>query len=129
MIGKAVYGKLSATTAVTAITSTRIYPEMATQDATYPFIVYSVTDTAPTDIKDGVSPLDVVSVSVMMYAESYAVVLDLAEKVRTALDRMSGIYDGVNIQSAKFAGQSSGDMHLDKHIFVVEQEYTFRQNR
>lgn len=129
MIGKAIYGKLSATTAVTAITSTRIYPEMATQDATYPFIVYSVTDTAPTDIKDGVSPLDVVSVSVMMYAESYAVALDLAEKVRAALDRMTGIYDGVNVQSAKFSGQSSGDMHLDKHIFVVEQEYTFRQNR
>ena len=129
MIGKAIYGKLSATSAVTAITSTRIYPEMATQGATYPFIVYSVTDTAPTDIKDGVSPLDVVSVSVMMYAESYAVALDLAEKVRAALDRMTGIYDGVNVQSAKFSGQSSGDMHLDKHIFVVEQEYTFRQNR
>ena len=129
MIGKAIYGKLSATTAVTAITSTRIYPEMATQDATYPFIVYSVTDTAPTDIKDGVSPLDVVSVSVMMYAESYAVALDLSEKVRAALDRMTGIYDGVNVQSAKFNGQSSGNMHLDKHIFVVEQEYQFRQNR
>lgn len=129
MIGKAIYGKLSATTAVTAITSTRIYPDMATQDATYPFIVYSVADTAPTDIKDGVSPLDVVSVSVMMYAESYAVALDLSEKVRAALDRMTGIYDGVNVQSAKFNGQSSGNMHLDKHIFVVEQEYQFRQNR
>lgn len=129
MIGKAIYGKLSATTAVTAITSTRIYPDMATQDATYPFIVYSVTDTAPTDIKDGVSSLDVVSVSVMMYAESYAVVLDLSEKVRAALDRMTGIYDGVNVQSCKFNGQSSGNMHLDKHIFVVEQEYQFRQNR
>lgn len=129
MIGKAIYGKLSATTAVTAITSTRIYPDMATQDATYPFIVYSVTDTAPTDIKDGVSPLDVVSVSVMMYAESYAVALDLSEKVRAALDRMTGIYNGVNVQSAKFNGQSSGNMHLDKHIFVVEQEYQFRQNR
>lgn len=129
MIGKAIYGKLSVTTAVTAITSTRIYPDMATQDATYPFIVYSVTDTAPTDIKDGVSPLDVVSVSVMMYAESYAVALDLSEKVRAALDRMTGIYDGVNVQSAKFNGQSSGNMHLDKHIFVVEQEYQFRQNR
>lgn len=129
MIGKAIYGKLSVTTAVTAITSTRIYPDMATQDATYPFIVYSVTDTAPTDIKDGVSTLDVVSVSVMMYAESYAVALDLSEKVRAALDRMTGIYDGVNVQSAKFNGQSSGNMHLDKHIFVVEQEYQFRQNR
>jgi|LakMenEpi03Aug12_release.lakeMendotaPanAssembly.Ray.scaffolds.fasta_scaffold1438389_2 hypothetical protein len=129
MIGKAIYGKLSATTAVTAITSTRIYPDMATQDATYPFIVYSVADTAPTDIKDGVSPLDIVSVGLMIYADSYAVAIDLAEKVRTALDRMSGTYDGVNVQSCKFNGQSSGSMHLDKHIFIVEQEYQFRQNR
>lgn len=129
MIGNAVYGKLSATVAVTNLVSTRIYPESATQDAAYPFIVYSVTDTAPTDIKDGVSPLDVVSVTLMIYAESYAVALDIAEKARTALDRMSGSYSGVNVQSCKFTGQSSGDMHLDKHIFVVEQGYQFRQNR
>ena len=129
MIGKALYSKLSSTTAVTALVSTRIFPESATQDATYPFIVYSVTDTEPTDIKDGVSPLDVVSVALMIYAESYAVAIDIAEKVRTALDRMTGTYDGVNVQSCKFNGQSSGDMHLDKHIFVVEQEYQFRQNR
>ena len=129
MIGKALYSKLSTTTAVTTLVSTRIFPESATQDATYPFIVYSVTDTAPTDIKDGVSPLDVVSVALMIYAESYAVAIDIADQVRTALDRMSGTYDGVNVQSCKFSGQSSGDMQLDKQIFVVEKEYKFRQNR
>jgi len=52
MIGKALYGKLSATAAVTALVSTRIFPDMATQDATYPFIVYTNDATQPTDVKD-----------------------------------------------------------------------------
>jgi len=129
MIGKAIYSKLYGTANISAIVGNRIYPDMATQDATYPFIVYTVDGTDPTDVKDSVSPLDIVNVSIAMYADTYSVVTDLAEKIRTALDRMTGTFEGMVIQGCRFSGQSSGDMHLDKHIFVIEQEYRFRQNR
>ena len=45
--GKAVYGILSTNTEVTDIVSTRIYPEIAEQEAPVPFIVYQVQNVAP----------------------------------------------------------------------------------
>lgn len=129
MIGKALYGKLSATTAVTALVSTRIFPDMATQDATYPFIVYTNDATQPTDVKDSASPLDVVTMSVMIYSNSYSQAQDIAAAVRTALDRMTGTVQGVNVQSCRFEGQNSAQMEFDKHVFVIEQSYVFRHVR
>ena len=129
MIGKALYGKLNATAAVTALVSTRIFPDMATQDATYPFIVYSNDATQPTDVKDSASPLDVVTMSVMIYSNSYSQAQDIAAAVRTALDRMTGTVQGVNVQSCRFEGQNSAQMEFDKHVFVIEQSYVFRHIR
>jgi len=129
MIGKALYGKLSATAAVTALVSTRIFPDMATQDATYPFIVYTNDATQPTDVKDSTSPLDVVTMSVMIYSNSYSQAQDIAAAVRTALDRMTGTVQGVNVQSCRFEGQNSAQMEFDKHVFVIEQSYVFRHIR
>jgi hypothetical protein len=129
MIGKALYGKLSATAAVTALVSTRIFPDMATQDATYPFIVYTNDATQPTDVKDSSSPLDVVTMSVMIYSNSYSQAQDIAAAVRTALDRMTGTIQGVNVQSCRFEGQNSAQMEFDKHVFVIEQSYVFRHVR
>ena len=129
MIGKALYGKLSATSAVTALVSTRIFPDMATQDATYPFIVYTNDATQPTDVKDSTSPLDVVTMSVMIYSNSYSQAQDIAAAVRTALDRMTGTVQGVNVQSCRFEGQNSAQMEFDKHVFVIEQSYVFRHVR
>ena len=129
MIGKALYGKLSATAAVTALVSTRIFPDMATQDATYPFIVYTNDATQPTDVKDSASPLDVVTMSVMIYSKSYSQAQDIAAAVRTALDRMTGTVQGVNVQSCRFEGQNSAQMEFDKHVFVIEQSYVFRHVR
>ena len=129
MIGKALYGKLSATAAVTALVSTRIFPDMATQDATYPFIVYTNDATQPTDVKDGASPLDVVTMSVMIYSNSYSQAQDIAAAVRTALDRMTGTVQGVTVQSCRFEGQNSAQMEFDKHVFVIEQSYVFRHVR
>lgn len=129
MVGKAVYAKLSGNAGVTAICSTRIFPEIATQEAAYPFVTYTVDTTRPTDTKDGVSPLDVVTVSIMSFANTNAQAQDLAEAVRTALDRQSGTMGGVNVQSIRFASQQSAQMDFDKHVFVVEQSFDFRIKR
>jgi hypothetical protein len=65
MTGKAIYALLTASTDVTDLVGTRIFPDMATQKAAYPFVVYSVEATEPSDTKDGVSGLDIVEVSIM----------------------------------------------------------------
>lgn len=129
MTGKAIYYLLSNAAAVTALVSTRIYPDIAPVDAAYPFIVYSVENTLPTDTKDGVSGLDVVQFAVMIYANTYTVAQDIAGAVRTALDRTAGTFAGVEVQSIKFDGQSSASMNLDKQVYIVEQTYSVREVR
>lgn len=129
MTGKAIYYLLSNAAPVTALVSTRIYPDIATADAAYPFVVYSVENTLPSDTKDGVSGLDVVQIAVMIYANTYTAAQDIAGAVRTALDRVSGTYSGIEVQSIKFDGQSSASMNLEKQVYIVEQTYSVREVR
>lgn len=129
MTGKAIYSILSNAAPVTALVSTRIYPDIATVDAVYPFVVYSVENTLPTDTKDGPSGLDVVQVAVMIYANTYTSAQDIAGAVRTALDRTAGTFGGVEVQSIKFDGQSSASMNLNKQVYIVEQTYSVREVR
>jgi len=67
--------------------------------------------------------------SVMIYSNSYSQAQDIAAAVRTALDRMTGTVQGVNVQSCRFEGQNSAQMEFDKHVFVIEQSYVFRHVR
>ena len=129
MTGKAIYKLLTSATAVTALVSTRIYPDMATQDAAYPFIVYSHENTTPTDTKDGASPMDADNFQIQVFAKSYSVAQDIAAKVRTALDRFKGTSEGVNISQIIFENQQSIDMDFDNHIYAIVQNYIIRVNR
>lgn len=129
MTGKAIYGILSAAAPVSGYVGTRIYPDMATQNATYPFIVYRVTASLPSDTKEGASTLDVVEVTVEVYAKTYTQGQDIAGAVRTALDRYSGTVSGVAIDSIRFSGAASMPMELDEHIYIVEHTYNVREKR
>jgi hypothetical protein len=129
MTGKAIYALLTASTDVTDLVGTRIFPDMATQKAAYPFVVYSVEATEPSDTKDGVSGLDIVEVAIMSYANSYEAVNLIAAVVRSTLDRATGAYAGVNVQSIRFTDQRSSRMDWDKHIYIIEQAYSVRIER
>lgn len=129
MTGKAIYGRLQAVSAVTSLVSTRIYPDLAPQNTTYPFLVYRLTGNVPTDTKEGVSKLDVVQVTIEIYANTYTSKADIAEAVRTALDRYSGTIEGVVIDSIRFSNARNYDMNFDEHIFISEQIYEVRQKR
>lgn len=129
MTGKAIYALLSANATLVTAVSTRIFPDMATQEADYPFLIYTVTGTDPSDSKDGVSGLDAVQVSVTTFATTYTQAVDVSELVRTALDRKTGTYQGVTVQSIRFVDQRSAAMDWDKHIFIIEQDYSVRQVR
>ena len=103
-VGKAIFNILSNDSDVTALTSTRIFPMVARVETAFPFVIYDVTGQTPTDYKQGVSSLDTTSVMVSCYSETYSEACDLADKVRTALDRKSGTFNGVVVQSIKYDG-------------------------
>ena len=129
-IGLAIYNILTSDTNVTSLVSTRIYPNVAKQSSAFPFIVYQTTSTEPTNTKDGVSPLDIISLEVLCFSETYTQAVDLAVKVRNALDRNTGTHNTIITQGLSFTG---ADEHFDikgqgEGIYVQSLTFNFRQS-
>ena len=126
--GIAAYVRLSQNTDVTNIVGVNIFPEVAEQETATPFIVYQLLSVAPEDTHDGPSTLDEVRFEFLCYADSYALAADLGSKVRGALDRVSGTYNGVNVESIQF-----NDVDIDTidapRRFAQVLTFTFRIKR
>jgi hypothetical protein len=116
-VGKAIYYLLANNAGVSAIT-TRIYPEVAPQDAAAPFIVYRVTSVDPDDTHDGPAVIDEVRVEVICVSTSYDQAADLGGVARVALDRVYGTYNTVNVESIQFD---------DVSIYVRDQPRQYGQ--
>ncbi len=126
--GKAIYGILSANSGVTDLVGTRIFPEIAEQEAATPFIVYQLQSVAPEDTHDGPSKLDEVRFEFLCYADTYDTAADVGVKVRAALDRVSGTYNGVNVESVQF---NDVDIEIEYQPRRYSQvlKFTFRIKR
>ena len=104
-VGKAIYYLLTNASDVTEIVGTRIFPEVAQQDADLPYIVYNVSNNEPSDTKKAPSKLDTADVEVNCFATNYSQVIDMGVAVRAALDRVKGTYSGVNVQSVQYVNE------------------------
>ena len=128
IVGKAIYYLLTNATDVTDVVSTRIYPEIAQQDAALPYIVYNVANNEPTDTKPEPSKLDTAQVEVNIYSDSYTEAIDLAVAVRAALDRVKGTYSGVNVQSIQYLNEVI-DFDEPQRAYNISSDYDVRISR
>ena len=103
-IGKAIYKILSDNIAVASMVGTRIAPNVMKQTSPFPFIVYDVSSDEPEGQKDSVALLDTANIMISGYSKTYAEASKLANYIRTALDRVNGVYNAVNIQAIDFDG-------------------------
>ena len=103
-IGKAIYKILHDNIAVESMVGTRIAPNVMKQTSPFPFIVYDVSTDTPEGQKDSVALLDTASIMVSAYCKTYSEASKLANYIRTALDRVNGVYNAVNIQAINFDG-------------------------
>jgi len=126
--GKAIYSILTSDSDVSAIVGTRVYPQIAAQGAAFPFVVYVLQDTSPSDTKSGVSTLDEVRYDIVVASETYAEASDLTNKIRTALDRYTGTVAGVVIDSIQFIDLDA-DNDPGTETFVTSSEYIIRVKR
>ncbi|MCB0587022.1 MAG: DUF3168 domain-containing protein [Phaeodactylibacter sp.] len=124
-----IYDILSSDGTVSGEVSTRIYPDTVPQNASFPYITYSVINTLPTDDKDGGSRLDVVGVQVDIYSRDYSEAQTIAAGCRAALDRYSGTNNSVKVDKIKFSNESSGNYQQDLGVFWVSQDYDIRVKR
>lgn len=128
MIGAAIYAMLGATFNVTQLIGTRIYPDIAPQNAAYPFVVYTQDTATPTVSKDGNTSMTEITVTLTIYCDSYDVGQNIASECKTALNWKQGVFAGVSIQKSKLTSQQSATMDIGKHIYITEQSYDFRVN-
>ena len=130
-IGLAIYNILynSGSGDVFDLVGSRIFPNVAAQKTAFPFIVYQTTGVDPNDTKDGVSTLDGNSLMVLCYSETYTQVADLAQKSRIALDRKTGTYNTIEVQTIQFTGYDE-DFEIEgdgQGVYVQSLSFNLRQ--
>jgi len=105
---------------------TDIYPDLAPDDdINTPYVVYSIISCVPNDDKDGVSGLDTYRIQFNVYHNDDRNLDVLANDIRTALDRQSGTYQSVVIQSIRFDNEFGGKDFNSKLYYRI-QDYLFR---
>ena len=94
-IGKYIYAQLSTIEAV----GTRVFPLIAENSTTYPFIIYHRDSVSPSYCKDGHYEDDV-QVTIQIATSDYNSGLDIAQSVREKLTSRNTIYNNqINISS------------------------------
>ena len=126
--GKALYYLLTNDSPISAIVGTRVFPEIADQEQTKPYVVYNIRSNDPSDVQAAPSALDTASVEVNCYAPTYAGAIELSDAVRTCLDRRSGTYSGVNVQSIQYITEVM-DFEEPQRLYRVMSDYEVRVDR
>ena len=91
-IGKAIYTILQTCKDI----DKKIYPLIADEGTTFPFIIYKRTGLTPESTKDNTN--ENVSVEINIASSNYSESIDLAIKVRKALEHKKGTYSDIAIE-------------------------------
>lgn len=75
----------------------KVYPLVADEGTTYPFVVYRRSGLAPASTKDRYSYKESASVEIIIASNSYPDSINLAEQVKAKMQNTRGTYSGLNI--------------------------------
>ena len=122
---EAVYSILAADSNVTAQLGTKIYPTFIPEDQNFPALIYRITEKIPQDTKDGViGSID--SLLIEIYNDQAAQIVNVADIVRTALDRYRGTAASVVIDRIIYEGESDEVLIPELMLFHLSQQYKIR---
>ncbi len=130
MIGAAIYGILSGASAITSLVSTRIYPMVAPQNSTMPYITYSTITNTPSDTKSGVSKVDSILVQFDIYDTTVLSVEGVYEALRATLDFIAPAtynsiqIDGVSFRNERQLYEEDFEVHRKSVDFQFRIKYT-----
>jgi len=97
MIQNALKSKVLSDTDVAALIVDRFYPLHLPQEPTYPCAVYQTTETKPLELMVGDPGYSATTFNISVSSEDYDVCIDLANKLRKAIERWSGTVVGVEV--------------------------------
>lgn len=112
-IDAALYARLSGYTGLTDLISTRIYPNEAFQDATYPYIVYEREGTERAQHLRGDSGLLTTDFQITSYAETKSALLAINAQVVAALHGYIGTSATVTVEYAQVTNEYDGGYNSD----------------
>ena len=123
-IETAIYTRLQAVSAVTALISTRAYPNVVPQKPTLPFVVYEREDTERISAMGGDVGVVRTDFRIDCYATTYAGVKAVSTAVIGALQRFSGTSDSIVILDIFVADESDAyieapDYHVIELTFTI----------
>ena len=129
MIGKVIYGRLSTDVAVTGVCGLRIFPDIAPQNVTYPFCVYTIINSVAVDFKDGQSNLEEVQFQVDVYTNNYDTTQSLSNSIRNRLDRFVGTVNDISVQTVKYMSSDSQAYNADLNVYWMSIDFMARMKR
>ncbi len=104
---------------------TKIFPELAPTGIDAPYVVYSVVSNSPSDTKNANGDIDTASIEVYGFQDTYNKAVDLGVSVRAALDRKTGTYNTIEIQSTNYVNEQM-DVNEARKLWAAIQDYSIR---
>jgi len=103
----------------------KIFPELAPPDIDAPYVVYSVVSNSPSDTKNANGDIDTASIEVYGFQDTYNKAVDLGVSIRAALDRKTGTYNTIEIQSTNYVNEQM-DVNEARKLWAAIQDYSIR---
>lgn len=117
LLGQAIYDILKTNITVHSYVQDKIFPIFAPDSTLNPFIVYTRKSTDVFYTKDG-HTYDDCQLSVYIISSNYTECVNIAESVRTSLERKTGTYQGVNLISVE-VGSIEEDFNVDGYVTTI----------
>ena len=122
-VRNAVYSRLSTYAGLISLVSTRIYTKQVPQEPTYPCVFYEVISMERVSALDGDSGTVDAEIRTISMGSTLDSAQQVADQVRAALQRWSGVESGVTIINVLIS--SEADYYNDSELIShVEQTYT-----
>lgn len=102
-INKVIYERLTASPFIAQMCPNKVFPLVAEQTTTFPFIVYWRDNVVSDNCKDGMHE-DEVTFTVVVVSDNYPLSLELAHEARMCLEAMRIVTQGMVITDCKVTG-------------------------
>lgn len=122
-IGKVIATYLTGNEELNAIINNKVFPIVADQGTTYPFVVYKRSSLQTASSKDRYNYSEVAYVEMVVASKSYRQSVEIATKIKKILDKKRGVLDDININEIRL-DNAYEDYMSDTDVFV--QYLTFR---
>lgn len=104
----------------------------------FPYAVIDMITVQPTDTKDGVSCMDVLSIQLDVYTKhqdkadtlsSYRAAAEIEQDIRDIVDGFQGDVNDITIDEIRWVTQNPAPYEEDRDVYRVSVDYLMRLNR